>query len=133
MEGEELTCGVMRHKGQILSFPLTLIRSKNEFFDFEAKYTKGKAEEITPPPINQKLIDDVKEKSEFLYDKLNCKGIVRFDFIHNKKDPYFIEVNTVPGMSSASIVPQQAKAAGISETELYDMIIDNALYFENTI
>lgn len=127
--GDELTCAVMRHKNKIISFPLTLIRSKKDFFDFEAKYTQGMADEITPPPVDQKLIDDVKKQSEWLYEKMNCRGLVRFDFIHKGKTSIFLEVNTIPGMSSASIVPQQARAAGISETKLYDMIIENALLF----
>ncbi len=129
ISGDELTCGVIRHEGKILSFPLTLIRSKNEFFDFEAKYTQGMADEITPPPadIDERLVEDVRKQSEYLYEKLNCRGVVRFDYIHDGKDPYFIEVNTIPGMSSASIVPQQARAAGYTDSELYDMIIENAL------
>lgn len=127
ISGDELTCGVIRHKGKIMSFPLTLIRSKKEFFDFEAKYTQGMADEITPPPVDERLVEDVRKQSEYFYEKLNCRGVVRFDFIHDGKDPYFIEVNTIPGMSSASIVPQQARAAGFTDSELYDMIIENAL------
>jgi D-alanine-D-alanine ligase len=125
--GDELTCGVIRHQGKLVAFPVTLIRSKKDFFDFEAKYTQGMSDEITPALVDQKLIDEVVATSLMLYEKLNCSGIVRFDYIHNGKEPVFLEVNTVPGMSSASIVPQQAKAAGISEPELYDMIIENAI------
>ena len=127
ISGDELTCGVIRNEGKIMSFPLTLIRSKKEFFDFEAKYTQGMADEITPPPVDERLVEDVRKQSEYFYEKLNCRGRVRYDFIHDGKDPYFIEVNTIPGMSSASIVPQQARAAGFTDSELYDMIIENAL------
>lgn len=125
--GDELTCGVIRYKGELKTFPVTLVKSKKDFFDFEAKYTQGLADEITPAPVDQRLIDDVVTASKLLYEKLNCRGVVRFDFIHNGQVPVFLEVNTVPGMSSASIVPQQARAAGIGEPELYDMIIENAL------
>lgn len=125
--GDELTCGVIRHRGELQAFPVTLVRSKKDFFDFEAKYTQGMADEITPAPVDKQLTDEITAASKMLYEKLNCSGVVRFDFIHNGKRPVFLEVNTVPGMSSASIVPQQARAAGISESELYDMIIENAI------
>lgn len=126
--GDELTCGVIRNKGHLQAFPVTLVRSKKEFFDYEAKYNEDLADEITPAPVPQNMIDDVTQISLLLYEKLNCKGVVRFDFIHNGTEPVFLEVNTVPGMSSASIIPQQARAAGINESELYDLLIDNALH-----
>jgi len=125
-QGDELTCGVLRINGEITALPVTLVKSKKEFFDFEAKYTKGMSEEITPAPVAQQKIDQVVSFSKMLYNRLNCKGVVRFDFIHDGSKPVFLEVNTIPGMSSASIVPQQARAAGISEPELYDIIIQNA-------
>lgn len=128
-QGDELTCGVLRIHGEITALPVTLVKSKKEFFDFEAKYTKGLSEEITPAPVAQDKIDQVVAVSKMLYDRLNCRGVVRFDYIHDGIRPVFLEVNTIPGMSSASIVPQQAQAAGISETELYDMIIQNAFSY----
>ncbi|MPM09828.1 D-alanine--D-alanine ligase [bioreactor metagenome] len=128
-QGDELTCGVLRINGEITALPVTLIKSKKDFFDFEAKYTQGMSDEITPAPVEQFKIDDVVAASKLLYDKLNCRGVVRFDFIHNGSVPVFLEVNTIPGMSSASIVPQQARAAGIGEAELYDLIIANALKY----
>ncbi len=127
--GDELTCGVIRIDGQLRAFPVTLVKSKKDFFDFEAKYQKGMAEEITPAPVLPHMVEEVTQKALLLYDRLNCRGVVRFDFIHNGKEAVFLEVNTVPGMSSASIVPQQARAAGISEMELYDIIIRNALEY----
>ncbi|MDX9931719.1 MAG: D-alanine--D-alanine ligase [Bacteroidales bacterium] len=127
--GDELTCGVLRINGKITALPVTLVKSKKDFFDFEAKYTQGMSDEITPAPVDQKKTDQVVAASKMLYEKLNCRGVVRFDFIHNGNEPVFLEVNTVPGMSSASIVPQQAQAAGIQETELYDLIIENALKY----
>ena len=127
--GDELTCGVLRLNGEITALPVTLVKSKKDFFDFEAKYTQGMSDEITPAPVDQKKIDQVVAASKMMYDRLNCRGVVRFDFIHNGKEPVFLEVNTIPGMSSASIVPQQARAAGIQEPELYDLIIENALKY----
>ena len=127
--GDELSCGVLRLNGEIKTLPVTLIRSKKDFFDYEAKYTAGMSEELTPAPVEQNKINDVTSLSKKLYDKLNCRGVVRFDFIHNGVEPVFLEVNTIPGMSSASIIPQQARAAGINESELYDIIIENALKF----
>ena len=127
--GEELTCGVLRLNGEITALPVTLVKSKNDFFDYEAKYLQGMSEEITPAPVEQDKIDQVVAASKMLYEKLNCRGVVRFDFIHNGKEPVFLEVNTIPGMSSISIVPQQARAIGIQEPELYDLIIENALKY----
>lgn len=128
-QGDELTCGVLRLNGEITALPVTLVKSKKDFFDFEAKYTQGMSDEITPAPVDQKKIDEVVAASKMLYQKLNCRGVVRFDYIHNGAHPVFLEVNTVPGMSTASIVPQQARAAGIQEPELYDIIIENALKY----
>ncbi|HCB63243.1 MAG: D-alanine--D-alanine ligase [Bacteroidetes bacterium GWF2_43_63] len=128
-QGDELTCGVLRINGEITALPVTLVKSKKDFFDFEAKYTQGMSDEITPAPVDQKKIDEVVKTSKMLYEKLNCRGVVRFDYIHNGTHPVFLEVNTIPGMSSASIVPQQARAAGIQESELYDIIIENALKY----
>jgi len=125
--GDELTCGVIKINGIITALPVTLVKSKKDFFDFEAKYTQGMSDEITPAPVEQKKIDEVVAASKQLYEKLNCSGVVRFDYIHNGTHPVFLEVNTIPGMSSASIVPQQAKVAGIPEPDLYDIIISNAL------
>lgn len=129
VKGNELTCGVLRINGKITALPVTLVKSKNDFFDYEAKYKKGYSEEITPAPVSKKETDDVVKAALLLYDKLNCRGVVRFDFIHDGNKPVFIEVNTIPGMSSASIVPQQARAAGIQEPELYDIIIENSFKY----
>lgn len=127
VKGRELTCGVFRYKNKKLVFPVTEIISKKEFFDYEAKYTEGLAEEITPADIPERLKGMVQDQSAELYDKLDCAGVVRFDYIYDGKKLTFLEVNTVPGMSSASIIPQQAKVMGISETQLYDMLLENAL------
>ena len=114
----EFTCGVIFHKGEIKALPITEIVSKKEFFDYEAKYEQM-ADESTPADIPAELADRIAKQSVRLYDMLNCRGIVRFDYILNGERIYFLEVNTVPGMPERSIVPQQAEVAGISLKELF--------------
>jgi len=128
IEGRELTVGVFRRQGDIVTLPITEIRSKNAFFDFEAKYL-GASEEITPADVPQEWADKVRAAAKKIYALLNCRGIVRIDFIYNEpvNEPFFLEVNTVPGQSEASIVPQQVKAAGWTLKEFYSFLIDEAL------
>ncbi len=125
--GREITCGVFTFEGKARSLPITEIISKNEFFDFEAKYTDGMAEEITPANISDDTEKLCRKISESLYSKLNCRGLVRFDYIFNESGMYFLEVNTVPGLSANSIVPQQAAEDGISLTELFSLSLSQAL------
>ncbi|MFW6019144.1 MAG: D-alanine--D-alanine ligase [Bacteroidales bacterium] len=127
IEGTEVTCGLIRQGKDTLVFPLTEIVSMNEFFDYEAKYTKGMADEITPARIPEDKALEVKRLSILVYNKLFCKGIVRVDFILKNEEYYFLELNTVPGMSQASIVPQQIRAAGLKETDIFSLAIENAL------
>ena len=97
----------------------------NEFFDYKAKY-EGESQEITPAEINQNLSKKIKKTSIDIYKKMNLKGICRIDFILKNKTPYVIEINTIPGMSQESIIPQQIKAAGIKMTEVITMSLSNA-------
>lgn len=127
IEGTEVTCGLIKQGKETLIFPLTEIVSKNEFFDYEAKYTKGMADEITPARIPEEVGLEVKRLSNFIYNKLFCKGIVRVDFILKNNEYYFLELNTVPGMSEASIVPQQIRAAGLNERDIFSMAIEYAI------
>ncbi len=127
IQGREITCGVIRSRDMLISLPLTEVRSKKEFFDFEAKYDPALADEITPAPIDEALSARIRKLSEFYYDKLHCKGVVRFDYIINDNGIWFLEVNTIPGMSAESIVPQQARAYGWSYTELTTRIIEESL------
>ena len=113
MPGREISCGVVKVRGELRPLPLTEIISKNEFFDYEAKY-QGKSEEVTPADVSDEIRAKVQETSLKLYKIFNCKGIVRFDYILDGEELFFLEVNTVPGFSEASIVPQQALKAGIS-------------------
>jgi D-alanine-D-alanine ligase len=120
--GREITCGVLNREGKITALPITEIISKNEFFDYEAKY-KGRSDEITPAQIPEEVAMECKQLSEKLYLELGCKGVVRFDYIYNEKGMYFLEVNTIPGLTEESIVPQQAREAGISLKELFTELI----------
>lgn len=127
IDGREISCGVFLYRNKLLVFPLTEIISKKEFFDYEAKYTEGMAEEITPAVLTEPIEVETKAISAELYRRLNCKGVVRFDYIINKEAVFFLEVNTVPGMSEASIIPQQAKEMGITINRLFEMMIEDAL------
>ncbi len=127
IKGTEVTCGVFKSKGKELILPLTEIVSKKEFFDYEAKYTPGMSDEITPARISPELTDQCQNEASRIYDILNCKGLVRVDFILKDNKFYFLEINTVPGMSENSLVPKQIREAGYSTTEIYTMIIDELL------
>lgn len=125
IEGREFTIGVFKTKGKIITLPITEIISKNEFFDFEAKYL-GKSNEITPAIVEESIAEQVRDAAKKLYSLFNCRGIVRIDFIYNKKNnqPYMLEINTVPGQSEASIVPQQVLAMGWSLQDFYTALIE---------
>ncbi len=127
VKGRELTCGIIRAAGKIVAFPVTEIIPKKEYFDYEAKYKKGMADEVVPAQIPTPVSKECQEISTMLYRKLNCKGVVRFDYIYTGQDFYFLEVNTVPGLTKASIVPNMAKAHGWSFTELISLMIDEEL------
>jgi len=123
IEGKEFTCGVVKIGDKKLTLPVTEVIPKNEFFDYEAKYTPGMAEEITPARINEELTKRVQALSAEIYDLCNCKGIVRVDYILNEETFFFLEINTVPGMTATSFIPQQVKAAGLNLTDLLTEII----------
>lgn len=125
MNGREIACGVLRTKDKTIVLPLIEIISKNEFFDYEAKYTPGKSDEIAPADIPTSVTTEIQRISKFVYDLLGCKGIVRVDFIIVGDKPFFIEINTIPGMTKESLVPKEAAAAGISLEELYSMAVEN--------
>ncbi|HCI56465.1 MAG TPA: D-alanine--D-alanine ligase [Bacteroidales bacterium] len=125
MDGREVACGVVKTSEKKIILPVTEIIPKNEFFDYESKYTPGKAEEITPALLDEKLTGEVQRLSSTINDLLGCKGIVRVDFIIVNNKPLFLEINTVPGMSAESIIPKQAAAAGIELEDLYSMVIED--------
>jgi D-alanine-D-alanine ligase len=121
--GNELTCGVLKTPAKEFIFPVTEIISRNEFFDYEAKYTVGMADEVTPAEIHHSLATKCESTSSRIYDLLDCRGLVRIDFINREGDLYFLELNGVPGMSRESIVPKQIRTMGHTESEIYDIII----------
>ncbi len=128
IEGREFTIGVFRHNKKVITLPVTEVISKKAFFDYEAKYF-GASEEITPANIDESVADQVRKQALKAYHLFNCKGVVRIDFIYNKKDnePYMLEINTVPGQSEASIVPQQIRAMGWNLTQFYTALIEDCL------
>jgi D-alanine-D-alanine ligase len=128
ISGREFTIGVFRKQGEIITLPFTEVITKKEFFDFEAKY-QGLSEEITPAQVDEEIAVKVRSAARRVYEVFNCRGIVRIDFIYNEAEgePYMLEINTVPGQSEASIVPQQVKAMGWTLTDFYAALIEDAL------
>ncbi len=127
ISGREMACGVFRSDGKIIVLPVTEIIPKNDFFDYEAKYTEGKAEEVTPASITPEEEDECRKITAYLYDKFNCKGVVRFDYFLEDGKWWFLEVNTVPGFSEGSIVPKQAKAAGYDLRDFFTLILNECM------
>ncbi|MCX6327384.1 MAG: D-alanine--D-alanine ligase [Bacteroidia bacterium] len=125
IDGREVACGVVKTKKRVIILPVTEIISKNEFFDYEAKYTPGKSIEVTPADMPEVVTDDIQRLSSLIYDLLGCKGIVRVDFIIIGQKLFFLEINTVPGMTEESLVPKQAESAGILLEELYSMVVED--------
>ena len=127
--GREITCGVLETGSKLIALPLTEIISGKDFFDFEAKYSPGVSREITPATLDIAQAEMISQTAKSLYRALNCRGIVRIDFIleEGTENLYFLEINTMPGQSENSIVPQQVQAAGISLKDFYGMLIEGCL------
>lgn len=130
VKGIELSHGIYISDERVLDFPVTQIVSKNEFFDFEAKY-EGKSDEITPAPITGELSGKVKKLTAVIAKRLGCKGLVRVDYIYSDNQLYFLEINTVPGMSEASIIPQQIVHAGYTVSQVLVWLIDDFITVKN--
>lgn len=128
IKGRELTIGVFRSKGKIIALPITEIVTKKEFFDFEAKYL-GASQEITPAEVDENVTNQIKEEAIKIYQTFNCDGIVRIDFIYNQEEqlPYMLEINTVPGQTEASLVPQQVRAMGWTLMDFYTAMLEECL------
>ncbi len=126
LDGTEVSVGVLRYKGEVTVLPITEIVSENDFFDYEAKYM-GKSEEITPARLSKIQEENVKKMARSIYDILKMDGFSRSEFIFKGDTPYFLEMNTVPGLTEESILPQQAACAGISLSELFTNAIEEAL------
>jgi D-alanine-D-alanine ligase len=125
IKGREFTIGVFKTKGNIVTLPMTEVMSKKDFFDYEAKY-QGASTEVTPAELDETSADKIREAAKKIYAVFNCRGVVRIDFIldENSKYPYMLEINTIPGQSDASIVPQQVKAMGWSLKEFYTKLVE---------
>jgi len=126
LDGTEVSVGVIRYKGKVTVLPITEIVSENDFFDYEAKY-QGKSQEITPARLTNEQEAKVTEAAKKVYEVLKIKGFSRSEYIFKNGEPHLLEVNTIPGLTKESILPQQAKAASISLEELFDNAIEEAL------
>lgn len=126
--GREMGCGVVVTQEREILLPITEIVSKRDFFDYEAKYIAGLSDEITPAPISEQIKEKLNRMTLEAYRACRCSGIVRIDFIVTEQgEPYMIEINSIPGMSSGSIVPKQVREAGMTLGELYDIVIEDSL------
>jgi len=127
IKGTEVTCGLMKTGEKFTVFPITEIIPENEFFDYESKYTAGKAEEITPARIPLSLAKQCEKLAKKIYDLTDCSGIIRADFIIKGNQLYFLELNSIPGMSEESIIPQQVSSLGLKMEDVLQKVIDNEL------
>lgn len=127
ISGREFTVGVFKSKGNIIVLPLTEVKAdaSQAFFDFEAKY-QGKSSETTPAEVDEVVADKIRETARKIYEVFNCRGVVRIDFIYNEEagEPFMLEINSIPGQSEASIVPQQVKVMGWSLKEFYTKLLE---------
>ena len=128
--GREFTIGVYKSKGSIITLPMTEIETHADkvFFDFEAKY-QGKSDETTPADASADIHEKVSEAAKKIYQVFNCSGVIRIDFIYNEAQgiPYMLEINTIPGQSDASVVPQQVRAAGMTLDAFYNSLLSEAI------
>jgi D-alanine-D-alanine ligase len=127
IDGKEFTCGLVKIKNKKIVFPVTEVLPKNEFFDFDAKYTPGVTEEITPARLPAHLFEKCQNISSEIYDLCQCDGIVRVDYILKDDVFYFLEVNTTPGMTATSFIPQQITAMGLTLGQIITQIIEEKI------
>jgi D-alanine-D-alanine ligase len=127
--GREFTVGVFRSGKEIIILPITEVKTKKDFFDFEAKYSPGFTEETTPAVMDDAIADKIRKTAKKIYQTFNCNGVVRIDMIYQeaKGEPFMLEINTVPGQTEASIVPQQVRAMGWTLKQFYSALIEDAL------
>lgn len=130
IQGREFTIGVFEKQGEVIALPMTEVRAHTDkdFFDFEAKY-QGKSDEETPANASAEQYERVSEAARQIYRIFNCSGVIRIDFIYHETEqvPYMLEINTIPGQSNASIIPQQVRAMGWTLQEFYSTLIEEAL------
>ena len=128
VKGREFTIGVFKSKGKIIALPITEVITNKEFFDYEAKYN-GASQEITPAILEESISEKIRSAAVKAYSIFNCNGVIRIDFIYDDTigEPYMLEINTVPGQSEASIIPQQVKAMGLTLQDFYSSLIEECL------
>jgi D-alanine-D-alanine ligase len=128
IEGREFTIGVFKTRGEIMVLPITEVASHKEFFDYEAKY-EGKSTETTPALISNDWKNQLESTAKKIYEIFDCRGVVRIDFIYNtvQNKAYMLEINTIPGQSDASVVPQQVRAMGWKLQDFYTRLVEEAL------
>ena len=129
ISGREFTVGVFRTGREIIILPITEVKTTKEFFDFEAKYSPGFTEETTPAIVDESMAMKIRDTARKIYQVFNCSGVVRIDMIYNeaKGEPFMLEINTVPGQTAASVVPQQVRAMGWTLKQFYSALIEDAL------
>ncbi len=129
ISGREFTVGVFRTDREIIVLPITEVKTTKEFFDFEAKYSPGFTEETTPAIVDDAIAMKIRDTARKIYQVFNCSGVVRIDMIYNeaKGEPFMLEINTVPGQTAASVVPQQVRAMGWTLKQFYSALIEDAL------
>ena len=125
IDGIEISCGVYTNQNDILALPITEIVTENEFFDYQAKY-EGKSQEITPARISKKLTIEVQKLTTNIYKAMELSGICRIDYIIMNEKPYILEINTIPGFTEESIIPQQVKSANLKLSVIFEScLVDN--------
>jgi D-alanine-D-alanine ligase len=129
ISGREFTVGVFRTGREIIILPITEVKTTKEFFDFEAKYSPGFTEETTPAILDESVATKIRDTARKIYQVFNCSGVVRIDMIYNEArgEPFMLEINTVPGQTAASVVPQQVRAMGWTLKQFYSALIEDAL------
>jgi D-alanine-D-alanine ligase len=129
VSGREFTVGVFRSDKEIIVLPITEVKTSKDFFDFEAKYSPGFTDEITPAELDEDRATVIRNTAKKIYQVFNCSGVVRIDMIYNeeKGEPFMLEINTVPGQTAASVVPQQVRAMGWTLKQFYSALIEDAL------
>lgn len=128
VEGREFTVGVFKSKGETTVLPITEVMTQKDFFDYEAKY-EGKSSETTPAEIDEKVANKIRAAARKIYQVLNCRGVVRIDFIYNEeaREPFMLEVNSIPGQTDASIIPQQVRCLGWNLKDFYTKLIEEII------
>ena len=125
ISGREFTCAAYRDANGICTLPVIEIVTSNEYFDYDAKYN-GNSQEICPAPISEEHSERICQTTRLIYERLGCSGVVRMDYIDGEDGLYFLEVNTIPGMTSASLVPKMVRTAGLDMTDFLTTIIENS-------